>query len=122
MPFYEHVYLARQDLAPAQVEGLTEAFTKVITDNSGTVRGTEYWGLRGLAYRIRKNRKAHYVLLNIEAPAGAVQELERQVALNEDVIRYQTVRVEALETDGSAMVRKAEKSERARRNRDEGGW
>jgi small subunit ribosomal protein S6 len=122
MPFYEHVYLARQDLAPAQVEGLTEAFTKVITDNSGTVRGTEYWGLRGLSYRIRKNRKAHYVLLNIEAPAGAVQELERQVALNEDVIRYQTVRVEALETEGSAMVRKAEKSERARRNRDEGGW
>lgn len=122
MPFYEHVYLARQDLAPAQVEGLTDAFTKVITDNSGQVKGTEYWGLRSLAYRIRKNRKAHYVLLNIEAPAAAVQELERQVALNEDVIRYQTVRVEALETDGSAMVRKAEKSDRARRNRDEGGW
>jgi len=122
MPFYEHVYLARQDLAPAQVEGLTDAFTKVITDHSGNVRGTEYWGLRSLAYRIRKNRKAHYVLLNIEAPAAAVQELERQVALNEDVIRYQTVRVEALEADGSAMVRKTERSERSRRNRDEGGW
>lgn len=122
MPFYEHVYLARQDLAPAQVEGLTDAFTKVIADNQGQVKGTEYWGLRNLAYRIRKNRKAHYVLLNIEAPAAAVQELERQVALNEDVIRFQTVRVEALETDGSAMVRKSDRSERARRNRDEGGW
>jgi small subunit ribosomal protein S6 len=122
MPYYEHVYLARQDLAPAQVEGLTEAFTKIITDHSGQVKGTEYWGLRGLAYRIRKNRKAHYVLLNIEAPAAAVQELERQVALNEDVIRYQTIRVEALETDGSAMVRKSEKSERGRRGREEGAW
>jgi small subunit ribosomal protein S6 len=122
MPFYEHVYLARQDLAPAQVEGLTEAFTRIIADNKGQVKGTEYWGLRGLAYRIRKNRKAHYVLLNIEAPAAAVQELERQVALNEDVIRYQTIRVDALETEGSAMVRKSEKSERGRRGREEGAW
>jgi small subunit ribosomal protein S6 len=122
MPFYEHVYLARQDLAPAQVEGLTEAFTKIIADNKGEVKGTEYWGLRGLAYRIRKNRKAHYVLLNIEAPAAAVQELERQVALNEDVIRYQTIRVDALETEGSAMVRKTDKNERGRRGREEGAW
>jgi small subunit ribosomal protein S6 len=122
MPFYEHVYLARQDLAPAQVEGLTEAFTKILMDHQGSVRASEYWGLRSLTYRIRKNRKAHYVLLNIEAPAAAVSELERQVRLNEDVIRYQTVRVEALETEGSAMVRKSDKSERGRRGREEGGW
>lgn len=122
MPFYEHVYLARQDLAPAQVEGLTEAFTRLISEHQGQVKGTEYWGLRSLAYRIRKNRKAHYVLLNIEAPAAAVQELERQVALNEDVIRYQTIRVDALETEGSAMTRKSDKTERARRGRDEGAW
>ena len=115
MPFYEHVYLARQDLAPAQVEGLTEAFTKIITDNGGEVKGTEYWGLRNIAYRIAKNRKAHYVLLNIEAPAPAVHELERQVALNEDVIRYQTIRVDALETGPSAMMKKSDRAERAPR-------
>lgn len=115
MPFYEHVYLARQDLTPAQVESLTEAFTKIVTDNGGQVAGNEYWGLRNLAYRIAKNRKAHYVLLNIEAPAAAVQELERQVALNEDVIRFQTIRVEALETGPSAMMRKSERAERAPR-------
>jgi small subunit ribosomal protein S6 len=123
MPYYEHVYLARQDLAPAQVEGLTEAFTKIITEHQGQVASSEYWGLRNLAYRIRKNRKAHYVLLNIEAPAAAVQELERQVALSEDVIRYQTIRVDALETEGSAMVRKSDKERSSRgRGRDEGGW
>jgi small subunit ribosomal protein S6 len=123
MPFYEHVYLARQDLAPAQVEGLTEAFTKIISDQQGQVASSEYWGLRNLAYRIRKNRKAHYVLLNIEGPAAAVQELERQAALNEDVIRYQTIRVDALDTDGSAMVRKSDKERSGRgRGREEGGW
>ncbi|MFN7133983.1 MAG: 30S ribosomal protein S6 [Myxococcales bacterium] len=123
MPFYEHVYLARQDLAPAQVEGLTEALTAIITGQKGKVASTEYWGLRNLAYRIRKNRKAHYVLLNIEAPATAIAELERQVALNEDIIRWQTVKVDALETEGSAMVRKADKDRGGRgRGRDEGGW
>jgi small subunit ribosomal protein S6 len=142
MPFYEHVYLARQDLAPAQVEGLTEAFTKIVTDHEGKVAGTEYWGLRNLAYRIRKNRKAHYVLLNLDAPPAAVQELERQIALNEDVIRYQTIRVDALETGPSAMMKKSDRAERGdrgdradrgpradrgdrggeRRGRDEGGW
>ena len=115
MPFYEHVYLARQDLAPAQAESITEAFTKVVADNGGEVKGTEYWGLRNIAYRIAKNRKAHYVLLNIEAPAAAVQELERQVGLNEDVIRYQTIRVEALETGPSAMMKKSDRGDRAER-------
>lgn len=112
MPFYEHVYLARQDLAPAQVEALTEGFTKIITEAGGSVASQESWGLRSIAYRIAKNRKAHYVLLNIEAPAAAVQELERQAGLNEDVIRYMTVRVDRLETEPSAMMRKADKRDR----------
>ncbi len=112
MPFYEHVFLARQDLATNQVDGLSEAFTKVIEDNQGKVTKTEYWGLRNLAYRMSKNRKAHYVLLNIEAPAPAVAELERQVGLNEDVIRYQTIRVDALETEPSAMMRKSDRGDR----------
>ena len=98
MPFYEHVYLARQDLTPAQVEALTEAFTKIITDNGGTVAGTEYWGLRNIAYRIAKNRKAHYVMLEIDAPGDTVAEIERQAGINEDIIRYMTVKVDALET------------------------
>jgi small subunit ribosomal protein S6 len=112
MPSYEHVYLARQDLAPAQVEGLTEAFTKIVSDFGGAVKSNEYWGLRNIAYRIKKNRKAHYVLLNIEGPPAAVQELERQVALNEDVIRYQTIRVDALEEGPSAMMKKSERGDR----------
>ncbi|QMW21672.1 30S ribosomal protein S6 [Sandaracinobacteroides saxicola] len=115
MPYYEHVYLARQDLAPAQVEALTEGFQKIISDHEGAVASQEYWGLRSIAYRIKKNRKAHYVLLNIEAPAAAVQELERQVALNEDVIRYMTIRVDKLETEQSAMMRKADRAERGDR-------
>lgn len=124
MPFYEHVYLARQDLAPAQVEALTEAFTKIVADTGGEVKSTEYWGLRNIAYRIQKNRKAHYVLLNIDGPAAAIQELERQVALNEDVIRYQTIRVEALESGPSAMMKKSdrgERGERGERGGDRGG-
>lgn len=121
MPFYEHVYLARQDLAPAQVEALTEAFTKIVADTGGEVKTTEYWGLRNIAYRIQKNRKAHYVLLNIDGPAAAIQELERQVALNEDVIRYQTIRVEALETGPSAMMRKSDRGERGGERGERGG-
>jgi small subunit ribosomal protein S6 len=120
MPFYEHVYLARQDLAPAQVEALTEAFTKIVADTGGEVKSTEYWGLRNIAYRIQKNRKAHYVLLNIDGPPAAIQELERQVALNEDVIRYQTIRVEALETGPSAMMKKSDRGERGERGGDRG--
>jgi small subunit ribosomal protein S6 len=116
MPFYEHVYLARQDLAPAQVEALTEAFTKIVSETGGEVKSTEYWGLRNIAYRIQKNRKAHYVMLNIDGPAAAIQELERQVALNEDVIRYQTIRVEALETGPSAMMKKSDRAERGERS------
>lgn len=122
MPFYEHVYLARQDLAPAQVEALTEEFSKIIADHGGKVAGTEYWGLRSTAYRVHKSRKAHYVLMNIDAPAPAIQELERQVNINEDVIRHQTIRVDALEDGPSPMVRKSERSSRGGRpSRDHEG-
>jgi small subunit ribosomal protein S6 len=115
MALYEHVFLARQDLAQAQVDTLAETATKIIEDNQGKVVKTETWGLRNLAYRIKKNRKAHYVMLDIDAPAGAVAELERQTAINEDVIRYMTVRVDGLEDGPSVMMRKSERSERGER-------
>jgi small subunit ribosomal protein S6 len=120
MPFYEHVFLARQDLATAQVEALTETFSRIIADGKGAVASHEYWGLRTLAYRIAKNRKAHYVMLNIDAPAPAIAEMERQVALNEDIIRYMTVRIEALPTEPSAMTKRGER-ERERSAGVEGG-
>jgi small subunit ribosomal protein S6 len=122
MPLYEHVFLARQDLAQAQVDALAENATKIITDNGGKVAKTETWGLRSIAYRIQKNRKAHYVMLDIDAPAPAVAELERQTQINEDVIRYMTVRVDAHEQGPSAMMRRNERSDRDRGDRgDRGG-
>ena len=120
MALYEHVFLARQDLAQAQVDALAEAATKIITDNQGKVVKTETWGLRSLAYRIAKNRKAHYVMLEIDAPAGVVAELERQTQINEDVIRFMTVKVDELEAGPSAMMRKQER-DRERRGDREGG-
>lgn len=109
MPYYEHVFLARQDLAQAQVDALAENAAKIIESQEGKVTKVENWGLRNLAYKIAKNRKAHYVMLNIDAPAGVVAELERQTSINEDVIRYMTVRVEALEGGPSVMMRKNER-------------
>ena len=126
MPLYEHVFLARQDLAQAQVDALAETATKIIEDNGGKVAKTETWGLRSLAYRIAKNRKAHYVMLDIDAPAGVVAELERQTQINEDVIRYMTVRVDELEQGPSAMMRRNERDRRGgsggrgRRDDDDG--
>lgn len=115
MALYEHVFLARQDLAQAQVDALAEAATKIIEDNNGKVVKTETWGLRSLAYRIAKNRKAHYVMLEIDAPGSVVAELERQTQINEDVIRYMTIKVDALEAGPSVMMRKGE------RDRERGG-
>jgi small subunit ribosomal protein S6 len=115
MPLYEHVFLARQDLAQAQVDALAENATKIIADNGGKVVKTETWGLRGLAYRIAKNRKAHYVMLDIDAPAPALAELERQTGINEDIIRYMTIRVDAHEQGPSAMMRKSDRGERGER-------
>jgi small subunit ribosomal protein S6 len=112
------VFLARQDLAQAQVDALAEAATKIIEDNQGKVVKTETWGLRSLAYRIAKNRKAHYVMLEIDAPGSVVVELERQTQINEDVIRYMTVKVDEHETGPSVMMRK---NERDRERRSERG-
>jgi len=114
MPLYEHVFLARQDLAQAQVDALAENATKIVEAQEGKVTKVENWGLRNLAYKIAKNRKAHYVMLNIDAPAGTVAELERQTAINEDVIRYMTVRVDALEGGPSVMMRKNERDRERR--------
>jgi small subunit ribosomal protein S6 len=119
MALYEHVFLARQDLAQAQVDALAENATKILTDNGGTVVKTETWGLRSLAYRIAKNRKAHYVMLDIDAPAAAVAELERQTGINEDVIRFMTIRVDAHETGPSAMMRKQDRERSRGPRRDE---
>jgi small subunit ribosomal protein S6 len=118
MPLYEHVFLARQDLAQAQVDTLAENATKIITDNGGSVVKTETWGLRGLAYRIAKNRKAHYVMLDLDAPPAAVAELERQTGLNEDVLRFMTIKVDAHEAGPSVMMRK---NDRDRERGDRGG-
>ena len=120
MPLYEHVFLARQDLAQAQVDALAENATKIIEDNGGKVVKTETWGLRNLAYRIQKNRKAHYVALDIDAPAPAIAELERQTNINEDIIRFMTIRVDAHETGPSAMMRKQDR-ERTRGDRPDRG-
>ena len=112
MPLYEHVFLARQDLSQAQVDTLAQNATKIIEDNEGKVTKTETWGLKSLAYKIQKNRKAHYVMLNIDAPAGVIAELERQTRVNEDVIRYLTIRVDELESEPSVQMRKNERSDR----------
>ncbi|UVO49455.1 30S ribosomal protein S6 [Sphingomonas sp. SUN019] len=117
MALYEHVFLARQDLAQAQVDALAEAATKIVTDHQGKVVKTESWGLRSLAYKIAKNRKAHYVMLEIEAPGDVVAELERQTQINEDVIRFMTVKVDEHEAGPTVMMRKQER-DRERRDRD----
>jgi small subunit ribosomal protein S6 len=120
MPLYEHVFLARQDLAQAQVDALAENATKILTDNGGKVVKTETWGLKSLAYKIAKNRKAHFVMLDVDAPAPAIAELERQTNINEDVIRFLTIRVDEHEAGPSAMMKRGDRSGRGR-GRDEDG-
>lgn len=115
MPLYESVFIARQDISAAQAEALADDIAQIITDNGGTVAKREYWGLRNLAYRIKKNRKGHYVLLNLDAPAAAVQEMERVMRFNEDVLRTLTVRVEELEEGPSAVLQ--QKNDRGDRGR-----
>ena len=119
MPLYEHVFIARQDLAQAQVDALAEAATGIIESNGGKVVKTETWGLRSLAYRIAKNRKGHYVMLDFEAPTPVVAELERQTQINEDVIRYMTIRVDEHEAGPSAQMRKNERDRKRRSEREE---
>ena len=117
MALYENVFIARQDVPTTQVEALTNQFAELVTGMGGTVSKKEYWGLRSLTYRIKKNRKGHYTLLNIDAPSAAVKEMERTMSINEDIIRFLTVRVDALEEGPSAMMRKADRD----RDRDDRG-
>ncbi len=120
MALYEHVFLARQDLSQAQVDVLAATATEIVETNGGKVTKTETWGLKGLAYKIKRNRKAHFVLLNIEAPAGVIAELERQTQINEDVIRYMSVRVDEHEGGPSVQMRKNDRERTRRREREEG--
>jgi small subunit ribosomal protein S6 len=115
MALYEHVFLARQDLSQAQVDALAENATKIVEDNKGKVVKTETWGLRTLTYKIQKNRKAHFVMLDIDATGDTIAELERQTRMNEDVIRYMTIRVDAHEKGPSVMMRKNDRPERSER-------
>jgi len=120
MPFYENVFIARQDISASQVESLADTFANIIAENGGQVTKREFWGLKNLAYRIKKNRKGHYVLLNIDAPAAAVHEMERNMRINEDVLRYLTVRVDELEEGPSAMLQSRHRERDSRlRDRDD---
>lgn len=120
MPLYECVILARQEVSAPQVEALVDEMSNVLTQGGGNVSKKEFWGLRNIAYRVKKNRKAHYVLLNVDAPSVAVKEMERQMSLNEDVLRYLTIRVDELEEGPSAMMQ-AKNSRDDRPRRDDRG-
>ena len=111
MALYEHLLIARQDISAQQVDALATHLKTIIEGEGGKVEKQEYWGLRGLAYRIKKNRKGHYVLLNINAPSSAVTELERQIKINEDVLRYLTVKVDAFDVSSSKNRRDETKTE-----------
>jgi small subunit ribosomal protein S6 len=119
MPLYEHVFLARQDLSQAQVDALAASATEIVEQGGGKITKTETWGLKSLAYKIDRNRKAHFVMLNIEAPGPVVAELERQNRINEDVIRWLTVSVDEHEEGPSAQMRKVERDRKRRSEREE---
>ena len=119
MAFYEHVVIARQDISPQQAEALNEQLKALIEEQGGHIAKIEYWGLRNLTYRIKKNRKGHYSLLAIDAPSPAVKEMERQLSINEDVLRYITIRVEELDLELSPVLARRDR-ERSERPRDEG--
>ena len=121
VPLYEHVFLARQDASTQQVEELTTQMTGIVEQLGGKVVKTENWGIRSLTYRMNKNRKAHFVLLNIDGPSAAISEIERQERISEDVIRYLSVRVDEHEEGPSAMMRKADR-DRDRDDRGGGGF
>ncbi|MBL8550852.1 MAG: 30S ribosomal protein S6 [Hyphomonadaceae bacterium] len=118
MAFYEHVLITRQDISPQQVDALIEDVTHTLQELGGRVEKSEYWGLRNLTHRIRKNRKGHYALINIDAPAAAIHELERRHRINEDVLRYLTIRVEELETEPSPVLARRDRDERRRARRE----
>ncbi|UYZ08107.1 30S ribosomal protein S6 [Agrobacterium salinitolerans] len=118
MALYEHIFLARQDISAQQVDALVEQYRGVIESFGGKVGRVENWGLKSLTYRIKKNRKAHYALMDIDAPAAAIHEVERQMRINEDVLRYMTIAVEAHEEGPSAMMQKRDRDDRPRRDGD----
>jgi small subunit ribosomal protein S6 len=120
MPLYEHVFLSRQDVSNTQVETLTKEYTDVIEQGGGKVTKSEYWGVKSLAYKIKKNRKAHFSLMNIDAPHAAVAEMERRMGLSTEIIRFLTIKVDEHETEPSAMMRKSDRDERG--DRDRGGF
>lgn len=121
MPLYEHTFLVRQDVSPQQVETMAKEFSDIISEGGGKVSKTEYWGLKTLAYKIKKNRKAHYTLLNIDGPAAAVAEMERRMGLSTDVIRFITIKVDELETEPSVQMRKSDRDDRGGRGGPRGG-
>jgi len=123
MALYEHVLIARQDISQQQVDALVEDLTRTVGELGGRVAKSEYWGLRNLAYRIRKNRKGHYCLLNLDMPQTAVSEIERRLKINEDVLRYMTVKVEEHDEEPSPVLARRDRDERrrARREGEEGG-
>lgn len=121
MPYYESIFIARQDVPTSQVESLSTTFADIIRAKGGTVSKTEQWGLRNLAYRIKKNKKGHYVLFNIEAPPAAIAEMERNMSIHEDVLRFMTVVVEELEAGPSAILRRDERDSNERPSSERGG-
>lgn len=121
MALYEHVFIARQDISSQQVEGLIDMMQAVLEENGGKITKIEYWGLKSLAYRVKKNRKGHYSLLNIDASHAAVAELERRISLNDDIIRSMTLRVDAHEADDSVQMRNKNRDERRGSRREDSG-
>jgi len=121
MPLYEHVFLARQDVSNAQIEALTKEYTGLIEEGGGKVTKSEYWGLKSLAYKIKKSRKAHFSLLNIDAPHDAVAEMERRMGLSTEVLRFLTLKVDEHETEPSVMMRKGDRDDRRDGDRGFGG-
>lgn len=115
MAFYEHVVISRQDISPQQAEALNETMKTLIEEGGGTVAKIEYWGLRNLTYRVKKNRKGHYSLLAIDAPSAAVKEMERQLSINEDVLRFMTIRVEELDLELSPVLARRDRGDRPER-------
>ncbi|HWB46884.1 MAG TPA: 30S ribosomal protein S6 [Hyphomicrobiaceae bacterium] len=120
MPLYEHVFLARQDISQAQVEALTKEYSQIIEEAGGRVGKTEYWGVKSLAFKLKKNRKAHYTLMNLTASPAAIAEMERRMGLSTDVIRFLTIRVDEHESEPSIQMRKSDRDDR--RDGDRGGF
>ena len=121
MPLYAHVFLARQDASSAQVEQLTKEFSDILEEAGGKIARAEHWGLKSLAYKIKKSRKAHYTMLNIDAPPAAVNEMERRMRLSTDIIRFMTIRVDNHESEPSVMMRKQDRDDRGGRGGPRGG-